>query len=94
MNATKVTTCEATGCAFNHDKACHALAITVGAPGAATCDTYAPMATKGGLQMTVANVGACKMSDCRHNKNLMCSAASVKIGINNGEVTCLSHQAA
>lgn len=91
MTATIVNTCAATECAYNSERKCRALAITVGEPSAATCATYTPREVKGGTQMTVANVGACKASDCKHNRDLVCTAASVTIGIRDGKVSCESY---
>lgn len=94
MSATIVNVCEATDCAYNKEKQCHALAITVGSPSAATCDTYMPQAKKGGSEMTVANVGACKVADCTHNKDLMCHAEKIRIGIEASQVSCLTYSPA
>lgn len=91
--APPVNACTATDCAYNDEQQCRALAITVGNPTSHTCDTYMPAADKGGIEMTVAGVGACKASTCKHNKNLTCQAAEVKIGMNAGEVRCLTFDA-
>ncbi|MDX1972527.1 MAG: DUF1540 domain-containing protein [Candidatus Sumerlaeia bacterium] len=85
--ATKVQTCNATDCAFNQAKACHAEAVTIQAD---ACLTYTKSSTKGGSVMKVANVGACKAAGCVHNANLMCTAASVMIGLRGGSVSCLN----
>ena len=91
--ASIVNQCTATECAYNDDRQCRALAITVGEPTAATCGTYTPHQAKGGYQMTVANVGACKASNCVHNSDLTCQASAVTVGMANGSVGCLTFQA-
>jgi len=91
MTATIVNSCTATECAYNTEKKCRAMAITVGDMNAAICDTYTPRDEKGGTKMTVANVGACKVADCKHNEHLYCTAATVSIGIKNGKVSCQSY---
>ncbi|MEQ8822539.1 MAG: DUF1540 domain-containing protein [Sumerlaeia bacterium] len=91
--ATKVNTCQVTDCAFNEGSACHALAITIDDPSPATCGTYTPASTSGhgGTQATVANVGACKAASCQHNKDLMCTAGEVQVGMQAGKVSCLTY---
>jgi len=90
MIASKVTTCTVTDCAYNSNETCHALAITVDNPTAATCATYTPREEKAGVEMNVANVGACKASACKHNKDLVCTASSIKVGMKDNAVTCLT----
>ncbi|MDW4909241.1 hypothetical protein RB628_28850 [Streptomyces sp. ADMS] len=61
-------------CAYNRDRACHALAITVGDILHAHCDTFFTSPAKGGDRSATGRVGACKMSDCRHNIDFECRA--------------------
>ncbi|MFD2356265.1 DUF1540 domain-containing protein [Nonomuraea ferruginea] len=60
-----VNECDVDACAYNTDRRCHALAITVGDIRHAHCDTFFRTSAKGGDPTTVGHVGACKMSDCR-----------------------------
>ncbi|ACU36393.1 DUF1540 domain-containing protein [Actinosynnema pretiosum subsp. pretiosum] len=93
MDMPAVHECTVTGCSYNHD-GCHAFAITVsGVNGTADCGTFVPLDTKGGLPKVVAQVGACSRSDCSHNKNLECSASSVRIGPGKGDhaANCLTY---
>jgi hypothetical protein len=92
--ATVVNQCAATECAYNDNRSCRALAITIGEPSAHTCATYAPKQAKGGRQMTIANVGACKASTCVNNSNLTCTAAQVTMGLEGGQVRCLTFKTA
>ena len=41
--------------------------ITIGSLGHPHCDTFVEMPIKGGIESIVAQVGACKRSDCRHH---------------------------
>nr|WP_245651840.1 DUF1540 domain-containing protein [Streptosporangium amethystogenes] len=43
-----VNACEVDACAYNTDRSCHALAITVGDVRHAHCDTYFKAPAKGG----------------------------------------------
>lgn len=86
--------CTVTGCSYNHD-GCRAFAITVGGSnGAADCDTFVPLNTKGGLDKVVAQVGACSRADCRFNNALECGASSVRVGPGSGghAANCLTYQ--
>lgn len=90
-----VSSCTIEGCSYNHD-GCHAGAITVaGAPGDASCATFIPLSTKGGLARVVASVGACQRAECGHNDHLECTAPSVRIGAGSThEADCLTYQPA
>ncbi len=94
MMTTKVETCSVASCAYNEGRSCHALAITVGEPSPTTCATYTPKSDgkQGGSRITIANVGACKAASCAHNKNLVCTAAEISVGMSAGAVSCLSYQ--
>jgi hypothetical protein len=74
----KVIECMMAECAYNGDRCCHALAITVGGP-EPLCDTFMPAKSKGGDGGCTGCVGACKVTDCRYNKSLECTAEGVQI---------------
>ena len=75
-----VVECDVVGCGYNHD-GCHAAAVTIGGSGVqASCATFIPLQSKAGLDRVVAKVGACQRSECLFNKDLECSAESVRIG--------------
>ena len=93
MEMPAVAECTVAGCSYNHD-GCHAFAITVsGENGTADCATFIPLGAKGGLDRVVAQVGACKRADCRYNKDLECSADSVRVGAGAGghDANCLTY---
>ncbi|MEU7678212.1 DUF1540 domain-containing protein [Micromonospora taraxaci] len=68
----RVHECTVTDCGYNHD-GCHAFAITIGQQNA-SCATFIDTSAKGGLDRVIAQVGACKRSDCQHNAELECHA--------------------
>ncbi len=82
--------CTATGCAFNVRRGCRAEAITLGREGRAACKTFLPggTSTRGGNGP--AAVGACAMYMCLHNRDLMCMAYRIKVGIRQGRADCLT----
>lgn len=85
--------CTVTGCSYNHD-GCHAFAITVsGVNGSADCGTFVPLSTKGGLDRVTAQVGACSRTDCSYNRDLECSAESIRVGAGSGDhvANCLTY---
>ncbi|MFE9168728.1 DUF1540 domain-containing protein [Streptomyces kebangsaanensis] len=99
MEMPVVNECAAENCAYNRERACHALAITVGDTAGvvvrhAHCDTFTTSQTKGGDPSVTGRVGACKMSDCRHNSELECRAPGITVGYRQTEVECLTYTSA
>ncbi len=78
MKMPKVIECMVADCAYNDDRCCHALAITVGGP-EPLCDTFLQSVYKGGDKGCTGCVGACKVEACRHNLALECAAEGVQI---------------
>jgi hypothetical protein len=86
---TPISVCAEVDCAYNQNKKCHTIAISVGSPGGcAQCDTFFKDSTKGGNQSVTAGVGACREQDCRFNEMLECSAKSVSIIQHMGHPDC------
>ncbi|WP_010693249.1 DUF1540 domain-containing protein [Saccharopolyspora spinosa] len=94
MEMPLVNKCTAGNCAFNHGQNCHALAITIGHPLRAQCDTFCTAPVEGGVPDVVGHVGACKMSDCRYNDHLECQAPGISVGYEQDIVDCLTYQPA
>lgn len=92
MDMPVVNQCTAESCAFNHDQNCHALAITIGEPSHATCDTFVTSSVEGGDPAATGHVGACKMNDCRYNDHLECRAPGISVGYDHDLVDCLTYQ--
>lgn len=92
MKMTKIDGCEVTECAYNRNQQCHAMAITVGDSKHPQCDTFCLGSIKGGDPSVTGSVGACKMSSCRHNKSLECSAATVHIAHKGEEADCMMYE--
>jgi hypothetical protein len=93
MEMPKVSGCSVTDCAYNTNRACHALAITVGEdPSDPTCDTFFKSSTHGGVKDQIAGVGACKASDCDYNEQFECQAPGIEVGMKGSEPDCLTFQ--
>ena len=90
MDMPVVNRCEAETCAYNRDLNCHAIAITIGDPRHAGCDTFYQTSFKGGDPSAVGHVGACKMAECRHNVNLECQAPGINVGYQQQSADCLT----
>ncbi len=89
----KVSDCSVSNCAYNSNKACHAMAITVGdEPNDPTCDTFFQSSTHGGAKDATAGVGACKAADCQFNEEFECSAPNIHVGMKEHEPDCLTFQ--
>ena len=84
----KIDTCEATGCAYNVERACHARAITVGHGVHPGCDTYVVTGRHVPDRSDTAGVGACKVEVCKHNRDLECTASSIRVDVNDDQVEC------
>lgn len=83
-----VEMCEVSACAYNERGSCHARAITIGDGDHAACDTFFPRAQHVPGQTPAAGVGACKVSVCKHNSDLECTADLVRIGQHAGHADC------
>lgn len=86
--------CSVQSCSYNHDQNCHAMAITVGDPQHAHCDTFLAASISGGAPSMTGKVGACKMSDCKHNVDLECQASAITVGQRIDEADCLTYEPA
>lgn len=93
MEMPLVNSCDIEDCAYNRDRSCHALAITVGDSQHAHCDTYFGSGPKGGDPAAKGRVGACKMADCRYNERLECQAPGISVGYRQDGVDCLTYAA-
>lgn len=93
-NLATITNCSATTCSFNTDSDCTAVAVTIGRrnDNRAACTTFIPLNVSGGLGVARNQVGACQMTDCTHNSQLMCSAPTV--ALNSATAECSSFEAA
>ncbi len=93
MDMPKIERCRVTECCYNMDEMCHAGAITVGDGGDhPACDTYCDLGTKGGDRSIIGMVGACKVSECRYNDSLECTASGITVGRAQDEADCLTFE--
>lgn len=90
MQMPKVQECDVDQCAYNTDGKCHALAITIGDGENPMCDTFCQSSSKGGVKGSTAGVGACKVTACRHNQMLECSAKRISVGWEGQQADCLT----
>lgn len=83
--------CDVAECVYNVKSACHAKAITIGDGVHPGCDTY--MKGSGHVRNSgiKAGVGACNVSDCRHNTDFECSADSINVSQQGSMVHCMTY---
>ena len=96
MEMPSIYSCEVTECAYNKDKMCHALGITIGDSQGPMCDTFldrSQVQCEGGDPEQVGHVGACRMSDCVYNERLECSAGDIAVGHEGRKIDCLTYNA-
>lgn len=96
MEMPKVLRCEIIDCAYNLDNVCHAMAISIGDGVRPTCNTFCQylMEAKAGDVGCVAQVGACKESDCVHNVCLECQASGIVVGQKEDHPECETFKSA
>lgn len=87
MKMPMIIDCKMTECAYNANKKCHAMAITVGGP-EPMCDTFLKRTKKGGVPDMNGSVGACKVANCNFNQSLVCSAEAIHIGVHDNHAEC------
>ena len=87
MQMAVIKSCNVSQCSYNKaGNECHAMAITVGGP-QPYCDTFLKSSNKGGVDQTGA-VGACKVENCKHNRNLECSAEGIDVVTSANNAVC------
>lgn len=84
----KVFECMMTDCAYNTDKKCHAMAITVGGGRCPLCDTVMKASKKGGVMDMNGSVGACKVENCQFNDSLECDAGGIRVTMHQQHAEC------
>jgi len=90
MEMPRVQQCTVTGCGYNHD-GCTAFAITIGRANS-ECDTFVDSGVQGGMGRAIAQVGACKRSECVHNADLECRAPAITVGSAQDLADCLTFE--
>lgn len=86
--ACRVSRCEVSECAYNMDKACHAIAIHVASGPHPICGTFLKSMARSGTGSRAAHVGSCKASACRHNSGFQCGAPNIQVDYCWGYVDC------
>lgn len=84
----KVLECMMEDCAYNIQKQCHAMAITVGEGMCPLCDTAIKAVNKGGVRDITGAVGACKVVNCQFNDSLECGASGIRVTLHERHAEC------
>ncbi|MFC1467711.1 DUF1540 domain-containing protein [Verrucomicrobiota bacterium] len=79
--------CSVTECTYNHDKSCHARAVTIGDGTHPGCDTFFNSGKHCG-SMSMAGVGACKVSACMFNTDFECQASEIQVDSDSSGAIC------
>jgi hypothetical protein len=87
----KITFCEMEECAYNNDKRCRAIAVSIGGP-EPECITIEKKSKEGGIDTINGGVGACKTRDCMFNKGLICIAKNIEIVKRGSRGYCTSYR--
>lgn len=93
MEMPKVLECLMDECAYNKEKKCHAMAITVGGGMCPLCDTFMKTVKKGGVADMIGTVGACKVENCQLNTSLECNAGGIRVVLHNQHAECATFKA-
>lgn len=88
MEMPKVFECMMEDCAYNTQRQCHAMAITVGGGMCPLCDTAIKAVKKGGVMDMTGSVGACKVENCQFNGSLECQANGIRVTLHERHAEC------
>ena len=91
LDLSNVQGCDVTSCAYNHEQNCHARAITIGQGIHPACDTFFPAERHTRNGAPSAGVGACKVSACRHNADLLCAAGAIHVSVHDNHADCMTY---
>ncbi len=86
MEMVSIKGCGVTNCAYNREKQCRTLAITVGPHG--ECNTFVHASPRAGFPEVRGGVGACQAANCRFNESLECRAASIDVSSDERHADC------
>ncbi|MBI3986279.1 MAG: DUF1540 domain-containing protein [Lentisphaerae bacterium] len=88
IDMSAVSECNVSMCAYNRERRCHALAITVGGYRDHSCETLHPASLHAG-RTEIAGVGSCKAVECKYNEDYECRAENIRVVFNRGRADCL-----
>jgi hypothetical protein len=86
---TKIKDCQVSTCAYNREKGCHAIAVTIGSEHP-MCETFTHARKKGGVPDFTGGVGACRVEHCKFNERLECSAEAIQVGLHSDHPDCIT----
>lgn len=95
MDMPDVKSCDVLECAYNKQRQCHAIAITIGDSGIPRCDTFwanQGSSLEAGDPSQSGHVGACHTSQCEYNERLECRAPGIRVGYQNESPNCLTFE--
>jgi hypothetical protein len=85
-----IRNCDVSACTYNINAACHAKAITIGDGVTPGCDTFMQGGGHVRSKQITAGVGACKVGGCSFNADFECSAESIDVSHQGGNVLCMT----
>lgn len=94
MDMPDVQSCDVLECAYNKQRECHAIAITIGDSSTPHCDTFWAKggSSEAGDPFQKGHVGACHTSQCEYNTRLECKAPAIRVGYQNESPNCLTYE--
>lgn len=90
MEMTKIVNCNANNCVYNKDNMCHTMAVNIG-DDTPVCDTFMATNTKAGYDDIQGGVGSCKVSHCKFNSSLECTANNISMVSMSNHVDCATY---
>jgi hypothetical protein len=86
MDMVKIRACSVNVCAYNREKQCRTMAITVGPH--AECNTFIHASPRAGFPEISGGIGACQASSCKWNSSLECQAPAVNVATDERHADC------
>ncbi|MEW5895647.1 MAG: DUF1540 domain-containing protein [Candidatus Omnitrophota bacterium] len=88
----RIISCDAIQCAYNTNRQCHTVGITVGDGKCPLCDTALKADQKGGISDMTGGVGACKVAICEYNESLECTAPGINVCMHEDHPECCTFE--
>ncbi len=89
MEMVSIKSCGVNNCAYNREKGCRTLAITVGPHG--ECNTFIHASPRAGFPEVKGGIGACQAASCRFNESLECRAPSIDVSSDERHADCATY---
>lgn len=85
-----VMNCDVENCYFNREQQCRAGAITVGSE-EPRCETFAESSSHSHVDEQ-AEVGACHVTSCRYNEQMLCDAEGIDVVVHRDHADCETYE--